>query len=660
MTKRITSEDCEGNIEDIEDGRYNSHVVPVAAEDDPGYEEIDYGDCTEFEVPLGRYGSHVVPIGGGGGGGKAGSACPNGGLKEGTDINGDGCLSIDVKPGGAIILDGGKLAIDTTKLKVSTDNVYPSGTNPGIVYTGPDGEVWNTQDDYNQWLYEDQERQDLDRERVEQESKVRDLALELEILYLALHNQACNVVESCRHDPGGPPFIANKSFGISGNVIHITNDIVEESEPKIGHTLRISGDTLSEDWSSVITTVGEKYQPASGYQVYDITVEDAIPSEISGTPKYTFFSIAFCEDGEFVTDTEFTQDQKRQDDEFAKDQERQDDEWTEDQERQDEELADEIQARAIRDLLHDAEIRTLEYKLDALIGVTFRGTYEFKHDQSCEEEYLECMANCTNDARCETDCLRAYSECEENNVDPGFFEAIDPDGRFDHLQEIIISKNDKSNVEIDWASVLSKDDYLEVDHVLTGQLDKTNYGLYRILEEPEAHTNSKGEVVYVMKLQFMQGDGVLNEKELYEIRGITSSEGVNPEELGDFLTKSDAASTYLPLIGGTLTGSLMMDGSASVKTRHLDSGNNSDLQIKRNGSRRILVGTDKITFDKVPAFSGDPSEDSHLTRKKWVSDNFASSSHGHSGYASSSHSHNSTYVKGNYTITKTNGNWYIS
>jgi hypothetical protein len=39
---------------------------------------------------------------------------------------------------------------------------------------------------------------------------------------------------------------------------------------------------------------------------------------------------------------------------------------------------------------------------------------------------------------------------------------------------------------------------------------------------------------------------------------------------------------------------------------------------------------------------------------------YASSSHSHSGYASSSHNHNSSYVKGNYTISKSNGNWYIS
>jgi hypothetical protein len=47
-----------------------------------------------------------------------------------------------------------------------------------------------------------------------------------------------------------------------------------------------------------------------------------------------------------------------------------------------------------------------------------------------------------------------------------------------------------------------------------------------------------------LKLQFLQGDGVLNPQELYEIRGITADEGVNPEELAAFLTKEEAANSY--------------------------------------------------------------------------------------------------------------------
>lgn len=39
---------------------------------------------------------------------------------------------------------------------------------------------------------------------------------------------------------------------------------------------------------------------------------------------------------------------------------------------------------------------------------------------------------------------------------------------------------------------------------------------------------------------------------------------------------------------------------------------------------------------------------------------YASTDHTHDGYASSSHNHTGTYVKGNYTISKVNGNYYIS
>jgi len=67
MTKRISSETCEGQTVVVPDGRYLKHGVEVTKEDDPGYEEIDYTDCTEITVPSGRYVKHVVDIGGGGG-----------------------------------------------------------------------------------------------------------------------------------------------------------------------------------------------------------------------------------------------------------------------------------------------------------------------------------------------------------------------------------------------------------------------------------------------------------------------------------------------------------------------------------------------------------------------------------------------------------------
>ena len=68
MTKRISSEDCEGKTVVVPDGRYLKHGVEVSKEADPGYEEIDYTDCTEITVPSGRYVKHVVDVGGGGSG----------------------------------------------------------------------------------------------------------------------------------------------------------------------------------------------------------------------------------------------------------------------------------------------------------------------------------------------------------------------------------------------------------------------------------------------------------------------------------------------------------------------------------------------------------------------------------------------------------------
>ena len=233
-----------------------------------------------------------------------------------------------------------------------------------------------------------------------------------------------------------------------------------------------------------------------------------------------------------------------------------------DQTRQDSELAAESEARIAQDEIHEAEINTLEFKLDQLMGLTFKGVYEFKIESDCQALFEQCVFDCGQDYTCITNCTRVQAECNADKVRPGYFEAVDPDNNFDHLAVIIISKADKEGIEVDWAGVLDKDDYLEVDHMVEGQPDKTNYGLYRIREEPELGTNSNGEEVYTLQLQFLQGEGLMYEGELYEIRGINAAEGINPEELGDFLTKEEAANTYLKLTGGTLTNSFKIQRGA--------------------------------------------------------------------------------------------------
>jgi len=893
---------------------------------DENGQTINGGDS--YEVPTGRYVKHVVNVCGSGGA-AAGSgletkACPDGGLTETWGSATEVCLSIATEPDSALVLDGGVLKIDSTKLKVTSDNVLPAGTDPGLVstlpvFTDPNGNVWNNQSDYNIWLYEEQERQDDEIERVEEESKKRDLLIEAEIIAIIQRQGIQKITFVNSANPGANPY---PGYKVKDSTTITFNQTPFDPLPHAGDELRLELTENSYRHDGIVS-VSKPYQGNGSYQLIDVTLKnsvfgletaqvgdeatfelhsagnyvtpleleedqkrqeeefkDALYKDVDDCGTYTVVdtdkvtageihfqnfsgrtritgpdprfgngaqttakvtyedgtehiltyagisgstgggcpcdgdwnevftypplgsTVQFCLEDVFhptiyVPYDDFEKDQKRQDDatrtavavleaeilalavKTQEDQDRQDDEWKADQERQDEQIAalanaspcstatgisdtiassteisirnidvhdktevilpyvrgakvhkdpefitingDEypildtlvydslqaveyiiaghhgnkyfgkevsvtvcdydphvlksgdtmtgdlnveadVHAKRVETLSVDsgegsnlnlkydgatkvyigrnevtiqpplqlntegvdvnhavtkgyidaldakqaAEISTIEYKLDALVGLTFQGTYEFKHDQTCEEEYQECMTNAGSSADEQT-CMRNLGLCEGNNVDPGFFEAIDPDGRFDHLQEIIISKNDKSNVEIDWAGVLDAGDYLEVDHVLAGQLDKTNYGLYRITEEPVERTNSKGEKVYDLTLQFLQGDGVLNQNELYEIRGITAAEGVNPEELADFLTKEEAANTYSPK---THTHSTYAD-----KT-HTHSG--SDITSGTVAFARLPTGTTSTTVSK-----GD---------------------HTHS-YASSTHAHGNKYVK---------------
>lgn len=161
--------------------------------------------------------------------------------------------------------------------------------------------------------------------------------------------------------------------------------------------------------------------------------------------------------------------------------------------------------------------------------------------------------------------------------------------------------------------------------------------------------------------------------------------------------------------GDTMEGPLEIAGDrfpntdgieSTIKVLNVDSGENSDLQLKQNGAAKVYVGSDQVTVTTDLAMHGnklknlgDPVENTDAATKKYVDDNaggtlqaatssvlggvkigsgvsvtndgkisvstsYASSSHTHS-YASTSHNHNSDYVKGNYTITKSNGNYYI-
>ena len=747
--------------------------------DDNG-QSIQGGDS--YSVPTGRYVKHVVSVCDSGGGVNAGGletrACDGGGLEETWQGPDALCLSIKTEDDSALVLDNGVLKIDSTKLKVTSDNVLPAGTDPGLLTTGPvwispEGDEFNNQSDVNQWIYADQKRQDEALEDVQdnylskygdtvsdagdvtyswpkdvtinsdhyldikgfnvdissqndvnihgdslinlgatgdislQSNKGGELVLKrltgneqneqiVNLRYVkedqkrqddefqADQERQDNEIESLKElissgggvgEPSGQcddPLSFVTKYGDVFDVFRSGNpdvlwvhDMNHAESIDLGPTYAsLSGDRTQSGGPQVGEWLIAHEEGGSGYfkgKVVSISRTETTPINPSNVMYATHYELEGVEDTfehggqapvpgwhttakvcteesinedatyNFVTHPEFETDQKRQDDA----------------------LAEEILARAERDTLHDAQINTIEYKLDALLGLQFKGVYEFKHENDCNLEYERCVENCMaidpQDHECRQMCGRNQMDCEREKVRPGYFEAVDPDDQFDHLEYIVISKSDKAGVEIEWANVLKKDDYLEVDHTAQGVLDKTNYGLYRIIEEPVESVNAFGEEVYTLHLEFLQGDGVMNVRENYEIRGITAAEGVSPEELGDFLTKDEAAATYALKQHGHPWGEITGKPSSFPPSSHSHSDYLSTTTTSDQTIKSSMTGT---------YFYGLTSGRSNgMMCRSDIEALVANSGGGSDG---SDHNHDSKYVKGNYTISYSSGSYYIS
>ena len=70
---------------------------------------------------------------------------------------GGGSAPISLCAGGGLDDSLGCIKLDYANVKVTADNVFPEGTTDFTravpYYTGPNGEVWKHQSDYNSWLY---------------------------------------------------------------------------------------------------------------------------------------------------------------------------------------------------------------------------------------------------------------------------------------------------------------------------------------------------------------------------------------------------------------------------------------------------------------------------------------------------------------------------
>ena len=123
------------------------------------------------------------------------------------------------------------------------------------------------------------------------------------------------------------------------------------------------------------------------------------------------------------------------------------------------------------------------------------------------------------------------------------------------------------------------------------------------------------------------------------IAGQEGAENINLE-LQSYLKKDEANTSFLKLTGGNLTGNLL--STALYKTTR---NTGYAFQVRPdNGDTTVFIHT-----------SG------HIEASGYIKvDGTKVSLEGHTHTEIPGHNHDSKYVKGNFTITKSSGNWYIS
>ena len=93
------------------------------------------------------------------------------------------------------------------------------------------------------------------------------------------------------------------------------------------------------------------------------------------------------------------------------------------------------------------------------------------------------------------------------------------------------------------------------------------------------------------------------------------------EKDGKWIVKSTSVSGSFVLKGGdTMQGDLSFSGTNKVVTRHIDSGQNSNLELKHNGITKLYVGGNNVKINSQGVLQQEGTEDDHLVTKKYIDD----------------------------------------
>ena len=250
----------------------------------------------------------------------------------------------------------------------------------------------------------------------------------------------------------------------------------------------------------------------------------------------------------------------------------------------------------------EESVETLESELNALQRNFDRGKWNFVEAKPatgqyalgvkvtreyCEEQYLKCLAEANNDQPAMAECNRIASECETA----------------------------KDNGESTYSNTWGGADHISIH---TAEADGQTHGFadYTVGKYIEIfNEGDEGNAIYQITEDAVIADGVA----VIAIADIQHTG--KPNGLGRFKVfemEAGDPTEYVRKSGDTMTGSLRIK-PGSLKTLNLDSGENSNLHLMRNGIEKVVVRDTDIKCI-VPLFLDDtaPHSAHHAISKEYL------------------------------------------
>ena len=217
----------------------------------------------------------------------------------------------------------------------------------------------------------------------------------------------------------------------------------------------------------------------------------------------------------------------------------------------------------LEDIKPSLERGSWSHSMDTISGFT-TGKYNLyvKHsDEYCQTKQLKCISDAAGDVEAINKCNRDFVTCGETS-----FTILDT---WEDCNQIYINNIDDAGVSHGWDGV-EPDEYLEIVNE-----DGSGFALYKVTSVADNAT-----AYSLFDLAFVQGEGAPNGLAKFKLFSMLEADPT------DFVKKA----------GDTMTGDLRIK-PGTLKVLKIDSGENSNININRNGEGKIVVGKEEVKFD---------------------------------------------------------------